>query len=185
MVHSAGSALMPARTESPRCVPPGTMVSVEVVGGVESTIVVRSRRKSGGLAAKGGGRTSTTWPMFRWEVNGRSALSTMGIPPIGRNCFGVSLPKRVPLPPAATTAPTSRGKRPHQLIYVVQSHQRRTRNLHRAPGRAEHPREAKPHGFSNPALSRATGSDLATEADLTQEDHVRRRGAVVQAGQEC
>lgn len=82
----------------------------------------RSRRNAGGLEASAGGNTSTTWATSGWEVNGRKARSTMGIPPTGRYCLAVSLPNRTPRPAATTIAPTSRGKRAHQLVYVVQPH---------------------------------------------------------------
>src|SRR5919109_369636 len=108
----------------------------------------------------------------------------MGTPPMIWNCLGVSLPNRSPRPAATTMAPTSRGKRPHQLIHVVQTNQRRPWYLHRTARRAEHPMEALPYRLGDPPLRRAARPDLSPEPDLTQEDHIGRSGPIVEAGQQ-
>jgi hypothetical protein len=42
---------------------------------------------------------------------------------MGTYCFGRSPPRRVLRPAATTTTPTSRGKRAHQLLDVVETDQ--------------------------------------------------------------
>src|SRR3954452_23135700 len=106
----------------------------------------------------------------------------MGIPPTGRYCLGIPPPKRTPCPPATTIAPTSRGKSLHQLIHVIQSHQRCAGHLYGAAGRAEYPRKTQPHRFGDAALDCSAGSDLAAEPDLAQKDNVGWSRPVVQAG---
>src|SRR5688572_18897584 len=105
----------------------------------------------------------------------------MGTPANGRNCLGTSPPSRVPRPAATTTTPTSRGKRAHQLLDVVEPDHRDAGDLGGAAGGAEHPAEAEPGRLREAALDRAAGPDLAAQADLAEEDDVGRRGAVVQA----
>src|SRR6185312_8969897 len=98
----------------------------------------------------------------------------------GRYCLGTP-PIRLPEPAATTMAPTSRGKRPHQLADVIEADQRDAGDLEPAPRRAEDAAEAEAGGLLHPPLRATGGPDLAPEADLTEEDHVGRRGAIVEA----
>ena len=45
--------------------------------------------------------------------------------------------------------------------------------------------KAEPHRLGYAALDRSTRADLAAKPDLAEENHVGRRGTVVQAGQQC
>src|SRR6478672_180695 len=174
-VAQAGpSAARPAATESARAAPPPTIVSPEP----------SERRNSGGVRAWSGGSTRTTCATSGCDTNGRRARRTIGTPAMGRNCFGASPPSRLLRPAATRTTPTSRGKRPHQLLDVVEPDHRDAGHLHGAPGRAEHAPEAEPGGLGDPALDGPAGTDLAPQPDLAQEQHVPRRGPVVETGDE-
>src|SRR5688572_30045684 len=96
------------------------------------------------------------------------------MPPISSYCLGVSPPSRSLRPAATTTTPTSRGKRTHQLLDVIEFHQRGSRHLHATPRRAEHPVKAQPHRLRNAALDGTARPDLATQPDLAEEDDVGR-----------
>ena len=82
---------------------------------------------------------STTCATSGWEVKGRSARSTTGTPASRRYCLRGPPPRRVPFPAATTTTPTSRGKRPHQLLDVIQGDERDARHLRRRCGRSRTP----------------------------------------------
>ena len=140
-----------------------------------------AQKRGRALAPPRAARTTTTWATSGWLAKGRSARSSIGTPAIGRYCLGSSPPIRVPRPAATTTTPTSRGKRAHQLLDVVEADQRDAGHLRRAAGGAEHPAEAEPRRLGDPPLDRAAGPDLAAQPDLAEEDDVRRRGPVVQA----
>src|SRR5918994_565723 len=94
-------------------------------------------------------------------------------------------PMRSPRPAATTTTPTSRGKRSHQLVHVVEPYERCARDLHRAAGGAENPMKAEAHRFRYPPLDRTTRTYLASEPDLSEKDHIGGGWPIVETGKEC
>src|SRR5918995_7015491 len=92
---------------------------------------------------------------------------------------------RSPRPAATTTTPTSRGKRSHQLVHVVEPYQRCACYLHRAAGGAENPVKPEAHRFGDTPLDRTTGTYFASEPDLPEKYHVCGCRPVVETGAEC
>src|SRR5262245_26035829 len=173
--HSGRTAASPAATESARSVPPATSVNAAPWCWA---------RKAGGVAASAGGRTSTRWATSGWAANGRTARSTRGTPARGRYCLAVPPLSRELRPAATTITPTSRGKRPDQLLHVLQADERDAGHLDHASRAAEDPTEAEPGRLGETPLGGAAGTDLTAEADLAEEDDVRRRRPVVEAGEQ-
>src|SRR5947208_16203185 len=134
-VLSGRRAARPEATESLRSAPPATRVRPGPA---------TSARNGGGDEASPTGRTTTTWQTSGWEVNGRTARSSTGTPARTWYCFGVPLPSRVLRPAATTTTPTSRGKRPHQLIDPIEANQSDAGNLGTASRGSEDAAEAQP-----------------------------------------
>ena len=113
----SGSARSPAATESLRSAPPATIVKPEPDAA--------ARGRPAASSASSGGRTSTTWATSGWAAKGRSARSSIGhAGDRAGTAWAISPPSRLPRPAATTTTPTSRGKRPHQLLDVVEPDQR-------------------------------------------------------------
>ena len=177
VVHQHHGAFRPERREPRR----DRVRPLRATGHQHEARAGEAGRNAGGSAASAGERTSATRVTSGCAANGRSARSTMGTPAIVRNCFGVSPPRRVPRPAATTTTPTSRGKRPHQLLDVIEPDHGHAGHLGAAPRGAEHAPEAEPRGLRDPPLDRAAGPDLPAETDLAQENDVVRRRTVVQA----
>src|SRR6266540_5917261 len=170
-----GSARRPARTESSRRAPPATSAS-------------RSPRSlpshSGGRSAYAGGSATTTCRTSGWEVNGRSARSSIGTPRMARNCFGSPGPARTPAPAATTTTPTSGGEAAGELTDAFQpDHVEPALGGARA-GRQEHAPEPLARGFRQTPFDAGDGPDLTAQPDLAEKERVGGDGAVVNAGDE-
>src|SRR5258705_2309982 len=173
MVASSRSASSPARTESARCAPPATNASL-------SPRSLPSH--SGGRSAYPGGRATTTCRTSGWPVNGRSARNSIGTPTIGRNCLGSPGPARTPAPAATTTTPTSGCETTGELTDSLQpNHLEVTARSARA-SRQEHPPKALARPFGQAPLHAGDGTDLAAEADLSEEQCIGRHRAIVDGG---
>ena len=134
---------------------------------------VSAASNAGGLSAIVGRRgPRTTWATSGWASERPQRAQQHGH--AGRSdgtAWGARRRAALPCPAATTTTPTSRGKRAHQLLDVVEPDQRDARRpaprsgTSRRPGgsRAGPPRASR-------RSSRAAGPDLATEADLAEED---------------
>src|SRR2546427_10710503 len=172
IVASSGTASSPARTESTRCAPPGTNPS-------------RSPRnlpsQSGGRSTYPGGSVTTTWRTSGCPMKARSARSSMGTPRIGRNCFGSPGPARPPAPAATTTTPTSGCETPGELTDSLQPYDLEIAGAGGSarPGGQEHAPESLTGRFGQAPLHAGDGTDLAAEADLSQEERVGGHGTVV------
>ena len=124
--RTAGPHRAPARCCSRRegREPGGDRVGPLATAGDDQSGAGAARETPAACSACAAARTTTTRATSGWQAKGRRARSSTGTPARGRNCLGTSPPRRLPCPAATTTTPTSRGKRPHQLLDVVEGDQR-------------------------------------------------------------
>src|SRR5712671_3551198 len=108
----------------------------------------------------------------------------MGTPRIGRNCFGSPGPARTPAPAATTTTPMSGCKAPGELTDSLQPDHLEVPAARDVPGARgqEHAPKALACGFGQAPLDAGNRTDLATQADLAEEQGVSRDRAIVNGG---
>src|SRR2546423_3246691 len=114
------------------------------------------------------------------DVKGRNARSSIGTPRIGRNCLGSPGPARTPAPAATTTTPMSGCEAPGELTDSLQpDHLEIPARDVAGARRQEHAPKALACGFGQAPLDAGNRADLATEADLAEEQRVRRDRTIV------
>ena len=137
-------------------------------------------RNAGGVSAWSGGEDQHDMGDIGMGGEGPQGRSSMGTPATGK-LLGDLAAEAAPLPRRHHDhADVTRQARAPAARLVEPDH-RDAGDLRRAPGRAEHPAEAEPGRLRDPPLDRAAGPDLATEADLAEEDDVGGGGPVVEA----
>src|SRR6266540_3431798 len=170
-----GSARRPARTESSRRAPPATSAS-------------RSPRSlsshSGGRSAYAGGSATTTCRTSGWEVNGRSARSSIGTPRMARNCFGSPGPARTPAPAATMTTPTSGGEAAGELTDALQPDHVEIHVRRAGAGGQERTPEPLTRRLRETPLDPRDRPDLTAQSHLAEKEGVGGNGAVVDARDE-